>query len=298
MTRSRIGYAVAAPTAAATASIVVSIMGIREMSPETRVIPDARWRGTAPAQHESPPRRIASAAGNRVPARVDGAAAFALTPDSIERALSDVLPHRRDLVLSELLEQLVSHDAPAAARIAEGEADGYLREVAQRVVAQSWTRSDPVAALNWAASLGDQGERDTALENAALELAISQPRLALQALDRRSAPRSPDPTLEGVVEQWATGDFTAAYAWAQAHPPGPDRDALLSRLVFVRAGQDPAEAARIANTAFTGDAQRIAALSTIAHLWGERDPTAVQELAMTLDAKAQRQVRLELALLK
>jgi hypothetical protein len=298
MTRSWIGYAVAAAIAAATASIVVSMMAIRGASPETRAIPDARSRSRAPAQREASTNRIAPVAANRVPTRVDGAGAFGPTADSIERALSDVLPHRRDLVLGELLEQLVRHDALAAARIAESEADGYLREVAQRVVAQSWTRRDPVAALNWAASLGDQDERDTALENAALELASSQPRLALQALDRRSALHSPDPTLEGVIQQWATGDFATAYAWAQAQPAGPDRDALFTRLVFVRAGQDPAEAARIANTAFSADAHRIAALSTIAHLWGAQDPTAVHELALTLDANAQRQVRSELSLLQ
>jgi hypothetical protein len=298
MVRPWIGYAVAAATVAATASIVVSIMAIRGASSETRAIPDALSRSRAPALLEASTSRIAPVAANRGPTRVDGAGAFGPTAGSIEQALSGVLPHRRDLVLSELLEQLVRHDAPAAARFAETEADEYLREVAQRVVAQSWTRRDPVAALNWAASLGDQDERDTALENAALELAVSQPRLALQALDRRSAPHSPDPTLEGVVQQWATGDFAAAYAWAQAQPAGPDRDALFTRLVFVRAGQDPADAARIANTAFSADAQRIAALSTIAHLWGAKDPTAVQELAMTLDAKAQRQVRLELALLE
>jgi hypothetical protein len=297
MTRSWIGYAVAAATAAATASIVVSIMGVRGMSPETRAA-DASLQGTAPALHEASTSRIASAAEIPVPTRVDGAEAFELSRDSIDRAMADVLPHRRDLVLSELLERLVSHDAPAAARIAEDEANGYLREVALRVVAQSWTKRDAVAAVNWASSLSDQDERDTALENAALELAVSQPRLALQALDRRSAANSPDPTLEGVVQQWATGDFAAAYSFAQAQPAGPDRDALLMRLVFVRAAQYPAEAAHIANTSFSADAQRIAALSTIAHLWGAQDPTAVEELAMTLDAKAQRQVRSELALLE
>jgi hypothetical protein len=200
-------------------------------------------------------------------------------------------------VLSELLARLVSHDAPAAARIAEGEAVGYTREAALRVVAQSWARRDAVAALNWVASLSDQHERDAALENAALELAVSQPQLALQALDRRSVPRSPDLTLEGVAQQWATNDFAAAYAWAEAQPAGPDRDALMTRLVFVRAGQNPADAARIASTAFSADAQRIDALSTIAYLWGAQDPAAVRDLALTLDAKAQHRVRAELALL-
>jgi hypothetical protein len=240
---------------------------------------------------------IAPVAANRVSTRVDDAGAFALTADSIERALADVLPNRRDLVLSELLDRLVSHDAPAAARFAEGEADGYLREVALRVVAQSWTKRDSVAAVNWAASLSDQDERDTALENAALELAVPEPRLALQALDRRSAAHTPDPTLEGVVQQWATNDFTAAYAWADAQPAGPDRDALLARLVFARVEQHPADAARIANIAFSADGPRMDAISSIALRWGAADPMAAREWALTLDPKAQRRVWNELAVL-
>lgn len=247
--------------------------------------------------HE-PTGRTEPAAAERVRTQSDVTAEFALTSDAIERALAEAPQHRRDLVLSELLARLVSHDAPAAARIAERETAEYLREVALRVVAQSWARRDAVAALNWAGSLSEQGERDAAIENAALELANSQPQLALQALGRRSAPRSPDPTLAGVVQQWATNDFAAAFAWAESQPAESDRDALLMRMVFVRAGQDPPDAARIANTAFSGNAQRIDALATLARFWGEQDPAAVRDLAQSLDAKAQLRLQAELALLE
>jgi hypothetical protein len=290
--RARVEYAVVAAIAAATASM----MAVLGMSPEARVPPSVA-RSAKPALHEPATGRIAPVAVNRGPAGFQGAATSDLTTDAIERAVADVPQQRRDLVLSELLTRLVSQDASAAARVAEAEAAGYLREVALRVVAQSWTRRDAAAALNWASSLVDQDERDAALENAALELAALKPHLALQALDRRSGRRSPDWTLEGVVQQWATNDFASAYAWTEAQPAGPDRDALLMRLVFVRARQDPAEAARIASTAFSADSQRIGALSTIAHLWGAQDPTAVSEFALTLDAKAQHRVRTELALL-
>jgi hypothetical protein len=293
MDRSRVDYAMAAAIVAAIASMFAIRGTLSVARTPTGVVASA----TTLAPHESPTKGTEPAAPNRGSIRFDGAGTFALTPDAIERALAYTPQHRRDLVLSELLTRLVSHDAPAAARFAEGEAVGYTREAALRVVTQSWTKRDAVAALNWVASLSDQHERDAALENAALELAVSQPQLALQALDRRSVPRSPDSTLEGVVQQWATNDFAAARAWAEAQPAGPDRDALMTRLVFVRAGQNPADAARMASTAFSADAQRIDALSTIAHLWGAQDPTAVRELALTLDAKAQQRVRAELALL-
>jgi hypothetical protein len=231
MDRSRVDYAMAAAIVAAIASMFAIRGTLSVARTPTGVVASA----TTLAPHESPTKGTEPAAPNRGSIRFDGAGTLAYTPQ-----------HRRDLVLSELLARLVSHDAPAAARIAEGESVDYTREAALRVVAQSWARRDAVAALNWVASLSDQHERDAALENAALELAVSQPQLALKALDRR---------------------------------------------------QNPADAARMASTAFSADAQRIDALSTIAHLWGARDPTAVRDLALTLDAKAQQRVRAELALL-
>ena len=283
--------------AAAIAAVIASTVAIRGLSTESHAVREPlRWTRSPTLQEPARGTEPAAAEGPRT--QTDVPADFALTSDAIERVLAAAPQHRRDLVLSELLARLVNYDAPAAARIAERETAEYLREVALRVVAQAWARRDAVAALNWAGSLSEQGERDAALENAALELAKSRPQQALQALDRRSAPRSPDPTLQGVVQQWAANDFAAAYAWAESQPDGSDHDALLLRLVFVRAGQNPADAARIANTAFSGDAQRIDALVTVASSWGAQDPMAVRDLALSLDAKAQLRLRAELALLQ
>lgn len=290
--------------AAATAAAIASMIAIRDTSLETQALPletqaplDGGGRFAAPALPDASTGGTAPALADHEPTRSDGHTDSALTSESVEQVLAEAPHERRDLVLSELLAHLVSSDAPAAARIAEREEDSYMREAALRVVAQSWARSDPVAAINWAASLGDQDERDAALANAALELAISQPQLALQALGRRSAPPSPDSTLAGVVQQWASTNFTAAYAWVEAQPSGPDRDAVLARLVFARAEQHPADAARIANIAFSADASRLDAIASIALRWGAQDPMAVREWALALDTEAQRRVRTEFAAL-
>ncbi|HLZ97388.1 MAG TPA: hypothetical protein VKP66_05525 [Steroidobacteraceae bacterium] len=280
--------------AAATAAAIASIIAILGMPPETQAPLEGVGRVSAPTLREG---ATLATAREHEPTRFDGGATPALTSDSAEQTLGETPWDRRDLVLSELLARLVGNDAPAAARIAELEDNGYMREAALRVVAQNWTRRDPIAAINWAASLGDQEERDAALANAALELAISQPQLALQALGRRSAPPSPDSTLAGVVQQWASNNFTTAYAWVDAQPSGPDRDALLARLVFARAEQHPADAARIANIAFSADASRLDAIASIAVRWGAQDPMAVREWALTLDTEAQRRVWTELAAL-
>jgi hypothetical protein len=273
------------------------MIAIRGTSSETRVpvgavanvpavLPDASNVAAAPraTDHGSP--------------AFDQAAAFALTPDEIERVVAESPLEQQDLVLSELVEQLVKHDAPAAARLAERYDRGYLREVALRVVAQHWTRQHAAAAIDWAVSLSDVDERDAALTNISLELARARPQLALQVLGRRSRAPSPDVALEGVIQQWATNDFAAAYAWADAQPAGLDRDALFTRLAFARVEQNPADAARIANSAFSVEAQRLDTISMIARRWGAQDPMAVREWALTLDAKAQQRVRTEIELLE
>jgi hypothetical protein len=259
---------------------------------------DVAVMATAPSLRDVSTNSAAGVAQNNSLTRLDGVTEPTITSDAVERALAEAPHERRDLLLSELLARLVRHDAPAAARIAERQEAGYLREVALRAVAQSWTRQDSAAALNWAASLADQDERDAALANSALELAVNLPQLALQTLGLRSTQRFPDSALEGVVQQWATNDFRAACDWTDAQPPGRDRDALLMRLVFARAEQDPADAARIATTLFSDDAQRGEAISTVALRWGARDPMAVREWAFALDAEAQRRVRAELAVLE
>jgi hypothetical protein len=228
----------------------------------------------------------------------DHVASSVLTTDSVERALAEAPHERRDLVLSNLLGQLTSQDAPAAAHWAGRQEKGYLREVALRTVAQRWANEEAEAATAWAVSLSDPSERDTMLGHIALELAIPEPERAIQVLARRSVSPSPDSALEGVIQQWASKDFESAYAWADAQAASPDRDALLLRLVFARVAMNPADAAHIAGSAIHDERQRIEALTTIAHRWGARDPDAVREWAFRLDANAQQRVRAELALLE
>jgi hypothetical protein len=292
--RSRVAYAAAVACAAAVAALIAIDLRLRE-------IPAALGAAAGAA---SPERREqftfvpAPVALDGGFVRSDRVLASALTADAVEQALAEAPLKRRDLLLTELLARLAGHDAPAAARMAERLERGYLREGALRTVAQHWARRDVESAVTWAASLSDQVERDAAIAHVALELAAAEPERALWMLARRSAPPSPDAAVEGVIQQWATRDFDSAYAWTEAQPVGAARDALLMRLAFVRVEQDPADAARIANGAFHDDARRVDAVSTVALLWGARDPEAAREWAMTLDSRARQQVRAELELLE
>jgi hypothetical protein len=292
--RSRVAYATAAACAAAVATLIAIDLRLGE-TPATFGAAAGAASSERRERFTFVPAPVALDRGF-VPS--DRVLAIGLTPDAVEQALAAAPLERRDLLLIKLLAQLAGHDAPGAARVAERIERGYLREAALRTVAQHWARRDPDSAVTWAVSLSDQVERDAAIANVALELADPEPERALQLLTRRFAPPSPDAALEGVIQQWATRDFASAYAWTEAQPAGPARDALLMRLTFVRVDQDPADAARIANGAFHDDAHRLDAVSTVALLWGDRDPRAAREWAMTLDPRARQHVRAELELLE
>jgi hypothetical protein len=106
----------------------------------------------------------------------------------------------------------------------------------------------------------------------------------------------PAGVLEGVLQQWAERSYEDALAWSETLPPGARRDLVLQRLVFVRANQNPVDAARLAE-AFADSDKRADALASIALSWGSRDLTSAQEWARTLEGHARERVDAELALL-
>lgn len=212
-------------------------------------------------------------------------------------AQESAAPEERELVIVDLLASLVGIDSQAAARFAELVAEPHLREVCLRVVAQRWARVDAAAATSWAASLSDRTERDQAILNVALELAQVEPQRAVLLLERQFMAGVPDGVLEGVVQQWAEKSYDDALAWSETLPPGVRRDLVLQRLVFVRANQDPADAARLAEERFADSDKRADALASIASSWGSRDPTSAREWARTLEGRARERVDAELALL-
>jgi hypothetical protein len=67
--------------------------------------------------------------------------------------------------------------------------------------------------------------------------------------------------------------------------------------VFVRANQNPMDAARLAEGAFADSNKRTDALASIASSWGSRDPLSAREWARTLAGHARERVDAELALL-
>jgi hypothetical protein len=221
----------------------------------------------------------------------------ALSVEDLANARENADPDERELMVAQLLARLVEIDSHAAARFAEHVSEAGLREVSLRVVAQRWAHMDAAAASLWAASLGDTTERDQAILNVALELAQSDPPQAVRLLERQFTADIPAGVLEGVAQQWAEKSYQDALAWSESLPPGARRDLVLQRLVFVRANQNPMDAARLAQEAFIDGDKRTDALASVALSWGSRDPTSAREWARTLEGHARERVDAELALL-
>jgi hypothetical protein len=284
--------------AVGTTAVAMAVLSLNDRSSPMRedmdsVATPARLAGRDPS-------RVAPLAGyspeNRAGVTVDS---LDVTPGSLIESLTKAQEAATadELVIVDLLARLVEIDCEAAARFTELVAEPHLREVCLRVVAQRWARVNAATAVAWAASLGDSAEREQAISNVALELAQIDPPRAVRLLERQFIAGVPDGVLEGVVQQWAEKSYEDAVAWSRVLPPGVRRDLVLQRLVFVRANQDPLDAARLAEETFADGDERVDALVSIAISWGSRDMTSAREWARTLEGHARERVDTELALL-
>lgn len=285
---------------AATAAAAIAVLGFNnrssgmQTSAASVAIPPALVRRDS--VHTASPAEYA-------PERIRGDAADSLdvSPASL---LEDLFNARgranadeRELATVDSLARLVEVDPQAAAGFAEGVAEPHLREVCMRVVAQGWAHVDSVTATSWASSLGDSAERDQAISNVALELAQRDPPRAVQLLERHFIADVPEGVLEGVAQQWAERSYRDARAWSETLPPGARRDRVLQRLVFVRASQNPRDAARLVEETFADSDERADALVSIAISWGSRDLQSAREWARSLEGSVRERVAAELALL-
>lgn len=177
----------------------------------------------------------------------------------------------REFALTNLLPALVLKDAPAAGRLAESITDTDLREAVMRRVAQLWTAQDPSGALAWAAALTEPGERDATLSDVCLQVAQTDPAEAVRMREQYVPDNVPNLALEGLVQQWAEINLSAALAWTLARPQSGQRDGLIAHLAFVESQTAPAEAVDlVVDQMSPGQAQNEAAMSVL-HQWALRD---------------------------
>jgi hypothetical protein len=196
-----------------------------------------------------------------------------------------------DIVYTNLLPALVSRDALAATRLLET-LDAELREEFLRQFVRTWTAQDHASALAWIEQLRDSTVRSSAIADACVVIAQSNPEEALRTAARNGL--TDGPVIESVAQQWAAKDFSAAMEWAKALPVG-DREKVFARLAYVQSERDPSSAARfVAEEMSAGPIQTEAAISVL-HQWALRDlPGARRWIALFAEGELRDRAESEL----
>ena len=173
-------------------------------------------------------------------------------------------------VFEKRLPTLIDLDTAAAAALLAKIDPGPFRDEYLLRLAQFWAARDAKAAVEWASTLEDQGERMSTLQNVCLEIAQSDPEAAIRTMENLEL-TDYTTSLENMVQLWAGKDTSAASAWAMARPEGEQRDNLLARVAYVIAEQSPIEAAKlVVNSIAPGEVQMEATIS-IVHRWAAQD---------------------------
>jgi hypothetical protein len=177
----------------------------------------------------------------------------------------------RDFAYTNLLPALVKIKPEVAAQFAESINSDLLRADTLRVVAQAWASLNPTDAANWAAQLPDATERNLELSYVCVEIAATDPALAMQIVNQSGLGEHTDAVLQDIAQQWAEQDLSSASTWIEQLPAGKERNQIIERLAYVESKTDPADAARMVVSEIpAGLVQTEAAISVI-HQWGKRD---------------------------
>ena len=148
----------------------------------------------------------------------------------------------------------------------------FQQRNAAAAIAAAWVRSEPDAALAWAASLSPRSVRENALMAGIAQVAAADPQRAMTLASQHPG-ESGQSLQSAVLHAWCDHDVAAATAFTRSLPPGPQRDRWLasigSRLIL----DDPEQAAQLLRELGTTRAAFPLA-ATMAATWAEIDPQA------------------------
>jgi hypothetical protein len=153
---------------------------------------------------------------------------------AIERALVSVDDVERDRAYTQLLPALIAIDPVAVERLVESCPAGVVREQLLRHVALAWSAANLDGAIEWVTAMKDDGERDIAATEIVSQVAQADPGHAIEVSDLFGIGRN-DGMVEHIAQLWAVENLKAALHWAEAQPPGAQRDQLLARIIAVQA---------------------------------------------------------------
>jgi hypothetical protein len=105
---------------------------------------------------------------------------------------------------------------------------------------------NPEEAVVWAHSLGEPGDRETALLAVASEMVRDHPKQALELALELPVSESRNEVLERATREWAGQDPHAAVEWATSQPESTLRQRLIAGAALEWSQTEPREAAALA----------------------------------------------------
>ncbi len=189
----------------------------------------------------------------------------------------------RQAAFGQIASVFAQSDPAGAARWAASLPDQGQNAPLLSVMGQ-WIQSDPDAALAWAGTLPDGALKRRTLENAAMNLAHSDPERAFTLASQiDAAGGNPRGAMNQVAFAWAMESPEKAMARAAQLPAGAARDAFQGGILSALSNTAPATAAKYVGSLPAGE-QRQQAVQMLAAQWVYNDPQAAVRWAGGLDA--------------
>lgn len=184
-------------------------------------------------------------------------------------------------IYSILFDQFARADlATAAARLPQVPL-GDARENAVRALAAVWSQSDPAAALAWAQALPDAADRSVAVETTLGDLAVRDPRRAIEIARKNLQPPALERTLFSALQRLAATDPEAAAALLPAMPPGDMQTMSASNIARALADRSVPAALAWVKT-IPVDLTRWMAFNSVLTSWVQQDRTAAARHVLEL----------------
>ncbi len=166
------------------------------------------------------------------------------------------------------IDQVSDSDPAEAARLLGRFSKDH--EAAQSVIANTWGRTDPKAAMEWARQIPDPDERDSALDSVIMSWSRESPEEVAAAL-----PTLPEqkrlPAVMMLVLSWADRDLESAAAWVDSQPRGPLKDGAVQTIASQVAEEDPESAIKWIST-ISDTALRVEQTEETVRDWLKTDP--------------------------
>jgi hypothetical protein len=223
----------------------------------------------------------------------EGLATFvsdALTPDETAQVRRIISGFTKDTPEDDLFRMVVAQLAlsnpHAAARMASGLPFGEARQSVFRIIGIAWSAISLSEAAEWALSLTDSTDRQSAVAAVSGEMLRTDPQLALCMALSLPSGQERNQLIHRGVSEWGCSDPASAFYWGTKIPDSALREQAIGLASVAWAESDPARAAaalvlRVGAGRESWSGRECAAATVgIVQRWAQKDPLAAGEWIM------------------